>query len=200
MGRLHIFFIPSILETATLNIAITPSLFLCLNLFLGNKLQSNSWNLRKHVQSRQAPLSQYSHRPTKMQRTGGDASLTENGNASSDSDKEQDLMKYYTSSIAQANSPEEKKRREHRSKRFEQSQGTPSKSRSSVPDKDATDNIYTSRAMSLLLNRSNGDGAGLAVEDYDWDALTIKGTCQKIEKPYLRLTSAPDPATVRMPC
>ena len=81
------FFIPSILETATLNIAITPSLFLCLNLFLGNKLQSNSWDLRKHVQSRQAPLSQYSHRPTKMQRTGGDASLTENGNASSDSDK-----------------------------------------------------------------------------------------------------------------
>jgi len=109
-------------------------------------------------------------------------------------------MKYYTSSIAQANSPEEKKRREHRSKRFEQSQGTPSKSRSSVPDKDATDNIYTSRATSLLLNRSNGDGAGLAVEDYDWDALTIKGTCQQIEKPYLRLTSAPDPATVRMPC
>jgi len=135
-----------------------------------------------------------------MQRTGGDASLTENGNASSDSDKEQGLMKYYTSSIAQANSPEEKKRREHRSKRFEQSQGTPSKSRSSVPDKDATDNIYTSRAMSLLLNRSNVDGAGLAVEDYDWDALTIKGTCQQIEKPYLRLTSAPDPATVRMPC
>ena len=83
-----------------------------------------------------------------MQRTGGDASLTENGNASSDSDKEQGLMKYYTSSIAQANSPEEKKRREHRSKRFEQSQGTPSKSRSSVPDKDATDNIYTSRAAS----------------------------------------------------
>ncbi|CAD6229210.1 unnamed protein product [Miscanthus lutarioriparius] len=41
-------------------------------------------------------------------------------------------------------------------------------------------------------------GAGLAVEDYDWDALTIKGTCQQIEKPYLRLTSAPDPATVRL--
>ncbi|KAG0540046.1 hypothetical protein BDA96_03G374900 [Sorghum bicolor] len=164
--------------------------------FEPTKRTSNNWDLRKHVQC-QAPLSQFSHRPTKMQRTGGDASLTENGNALSDADKEQDLMKYYTSSIAQANSPEEKKRREHRSKRFEQSQGTPSKSRSSIPDKVATDNIYTSRAMSLLLNRSNGDSAGLAVEDFDWDALTIKGTCQQIEKQYLRLTSAPDPTTVR---
>lgn len=30
-----------------------------------------------------------------------------------------------------------------------------------------------------------------------WDALTIKGTCQALEKSYFRLTSAPDPATVR---
>ncbi|PUZ54084.1 hypothetical protein GQ55_5G101600 [Panicum hallii var. hallii] len=161
------------------------------------KRTSNSWDLRKFVQSRQVPFSQCSQSTTKKQRTGDGASLTENGNASSDSSKEQDLMKYYSSSITLANSPEEKKQREHRSKRFERSQDVPSKSGSSLPDNDATANIYKRRAVSLLLNRSNVDDAGLAVEDLDWDALTIKGTCQKIEKQYLRLTRAPDPDEVR---
>ena len=31
----------------------------------------------------------------------------------------------------------------------------------------------------------------------DWDAYTVVGTSTKLEKPYLRLTSAPDPKTVR---
>lgn len=31
----------------------------------------------------------------------------------------------------------------------------------------------------------------------DWDEYTVVGTSQKLEKPYLRLTSAPDPASVR---
>lgn len=35
------------------------------------------------------------------------------------------------------------------------------------------------------------------MEDIDWDSLTIRGTCQEVEKRYLRLTSAPDPGTVR---
>ena len=34
-------------------------------------------------------------------------------------------------------------------------------------------------------------------KEQTWDALTIKGTCERLEKSYFRLTSAPDPATVR---
>ncbi|TVU36723.1 hypothetical protein EJB05_18668 [Eragrostis curvula] len=112
-----------------------------------------------------------------------------------DSDKGQDLTKYYASSIALANSPEEKIRQHHRPKHFEWTHES-SKPRNFVPDKDAAANTYAIRAMSLL-NRSNGNDTDLSVEDLDWDALTIKGTCQEIEKRYLHLTSAPDPATVR---
>ncbi|KAL5219797.1 hypothetical protein ABZP36_024510 [Zizania latifolia] len=162
------------------------------------KRAGNSWGLGKFLQSHQASLSQYNQRPSKKQRIGGNASLTENGNASSDSDKDQDLTKHYANAITLANSPEEKKRREHRSKRFERSQGAgSSKPRSSASDKDKASNIYTRRSMSALLNRSNVDGLKFAVEDLDWDTLTVKGTCQEIEKRYLRLTSAPDPGTVR---
>ena len=60
--------------------------------------------------------------------------------------------------------------------------------------------IYTWKAMPMLLNKSNGDGVSMEVEDLGWDALTIKGTCQEFEKQYLRLTSSPDPATVSMIC
>ncbi|KAL6769767.1 hypothetical protein ACKKBG_A32260 [Auxenochlorella protothecoides x Auxenochlorella symbiontica] len=34
-------------------------------------------------------------------------------------------------------------------------------------------------------------------EELDWDAFAVKGTCTRLEKSYFRLTSAPDPATVR---
>ncbi|XP_065826043.1 leukocyte receptor cluster member 8-like [Oscarella lobularis] len=40
-------------------------------------------------------------------------------------------------------------------------------------------------------NKSNGEN------DIDWSRFAIRGTCQKLEKQYLRLTSAPDPSLVR---
>jgi SAC3/GANP family len=36
-----------------------------------------------------------------------------------------------------------------------------------------------------------------SVEDIDWDMLLVKGTSESLEKSYFRLTSAPDPSTVR---
>ncbi|VAH08176.1 unnamed protein product [Triticum turgidum subsp. durum] len=157
----------------------------------------NSWNLGKSLQSPHAPSSKISHRLSKKQKMGSYSSVVQNGNTSSDSDKEKDLTKYYANASAVANSPEEKKRREHRSKRFEKSKDSPSKSRNSAVNKDAMARIHTRRPISALVTGSYKDGSSLAVEDMDWDALTVKGTCQEIEKRYLRLTSAPDPSTVR---
>lgn len=115
----------------------------------------------------------------------------ENTDSSSGSDKERELTKYYSSAISLANSPEEKRRREHRSKRFDKR-----KIESSTPNNSSS--IFTRRANAMLLAKSYDDSSSTdqAVEDIDWDSLTVKGTCQEIEKRYLRLTSAPDPSTV----
>ncbi|KAJ1263262.1 hypothetical protein BS78_09G170000 [Paspalum vaginatum] len=155
----------------------------------------NSWDHGKFLQTRQAPSNKVNQRPAKKQKMGSISSQLQNGNASSDSDKEHDLTKYYASATALANSPDEKKRREHRSKRFEKCQNSSLKSRNSSA-KDAMANLRARRAISSLHTRTYEEGT-LAVEDMDWDALTIKGTCQEIEKRYLRLTKAPDPSQVR---
>uniref|UniRef100_A0ACD5T9K6 Uncharacterized protein n=1 Tax=Avena sativa TaxID=4498 RepID=A0ACD5T9K6_AVESA len=157
----------------------------------------NTWNIGKFSQSAHAPLNKVTQRLSKKQKMGSYSSVINNGNTSSDSDKEQDLTKYYASASALANSPEEKKRREHRSKRFEKSKDSASKSRNSAVNKDAMAYVHTRRPISALATRNSENGSSLAVEDLDWDALTVKGTCQEIEKRYLRLTSAPDPSTVR---
>ncbi|XWS07862.1 hypothetical protein CRYUN_Cryun41cG0029300 [Craigia yunnanensis] len=135
-------------------------------------------------------------RPVKRQHLA-DASAADNGDASSDSDKEHNLTAYYSGAIALANTPEERKRREHRSKRFEKLHGNRAEISHFKAKSAGTGNLYARRASALVLSKSFDDGGSRAVEDIDWDALTVKGTCQEIEKRYLRLTSAPDPSTVR---
>ncbi|QHN79335.1 uncharacterized protein DS421_19g669180 [Arachis hypogaea] len=125
------------------------------------------------------------------------ADASENGDASSDSDKEQRLTQYYSAAMAFRDSPEERKRRENRSKRFDLGQGHRSENNHFRKRNAGAGNLYNRRASAIVLSKAFEDGVSKAVEDIDWDALTVKGTCQEIEKRYLRLTSAPDPATVR---
>lgn len=163
--------------------------------------KENKFNNLKFFLSNQKETNKSIFRPAKRQHIGDGKSVTPNNNttttnndSSSDSDKEQSLTAYYAGAITLADSPEEKKRRENRSKRFEKSHG------SRTTYNKPKSNVYTRRAsVSMLANSSSSldDGGSRAVEDIDWDSLTVKGTCQEIEKRYLRLTSAPDPATVR---
>ncbi|XP_058098979.1 SAC3 family protein A isoform X4 [Magnolia sinica] len=138
-----------------------------------------------------------SPRQAKKQRLGDSSSATENGDASSDSDKEKGLTKYYSGAVALENTPEERKKRENRSKRFEKGHEHRADIKHFRPRGAGAGNLYTRRTSALLLSKNNESSSSRAVEDIDWDALTVKGTCQEVEKRYLRLTSAPDPATVR---
>ncbi|XP_042511415.1 SAC3 family protein A-like isoform X2 [Macadamia integrifolia] len=155
----------------------------------------DGWNNSIPSLQQQTP-SKNSQRPVKKLRLGDTLGAAENDGASSESDKEQGLTAYYSSAIALADSPEERKRRENRSKRFE-----PHGHRAYVKHfrqkAVGARSFYSRRASVLELSRSYEDSSNRAVEDIDWDSLTVKGTCQEIEKRYLRLTSAPDPATVR---
>ncbi|CAD5320834.1 unnamed protein product [Arabidopsis thaliana] len=134
-------------------------------------------------------------RPVKRQRFSGGAATAIDDEASSDSDK--DLTPYYSSAMALAGSAEEKKRRDSRSKRFEKIQGHSRGNDLTKPKNANVGNLHSRRATALRLSKVFDESGSRAVEDIDWDALTVKGTCQEIEKRYLRLTSAPDPATVR---
>eukprot|EP00252_Welwitschia_mirabilis_P019719 TRINITY_DN4645_c0_g1_i4.p1 TRINITY_DN4645_c0_g1~~TRINITY_DN4645_c0_g1_i4.p1 ORF type:complete len:920 (+),score=183.14 TRINITY_DN4645_c0_g1_i4:460-3219(+) len=89
---------------------------------------------------------------------------------------------------------EERKKRESRSRRFN-NVGTPKAKAPGVMASKSASHIRTDN--SLLLSKMYIDGSGSEVEDIGWDSQTIKGTCQEIEKRYLRLTSTPDPNTVR---
>ncbi|KAI5575122.1 hypothetical protein BDE02_10G190800 [Populus trichocarpa] len=163
---------------------------------VNSESKENAVNNVKFSLSEQKRPSKNNQRPVKRQHLadGLDAAYND---ASSDSDKEQGLTAYYSSAISIANTPEEKKRRESRSKRFEKGQGYRTEVNYFKPKNAGAGNLYSRRASASMLSKSFDDSGSKAVEDIDWDALTVKGTCQEIEKRYLRLTSAPDPSTVR---
>ncbi|KAL2526125.1 SAC3/GANP/Nin1/mts3/eIF-3 p25 family [Abeliophyllum distichum] len=146
---------------------------------------------------KQKALNKNATRPAKRQRLSNGLNAAVDGETSSDSDKEQSLTAYYSAAVALADSPEEKKRRENRSKRFEKGRGSRQVNNQSKAKKMGASNFYVRQASAVVLGKSFEEKGSRAVEDIDWDALTVKGTCQEIEKRYLRLTSAPDPATVR---
>ena len=143
----------------------------------------------------QRTVGKISQGPSKKQRVA-DGSPPDNDGPSSDSDKEQSLTAYYSGAMALANSPEEKKKRENRSKRFDKGHGHRGENNHFKSKNAGIGSLYTRRASALVIGKNLENGGGRAVEDIDWDALTIKGTCQEIEKRYLRLTSAPDPSSV----
>lgn len=136
-------------------------------------------------------------RPAKRQCVGDGMDAADNGEASSDSDKERSQVAYKSAAGSSADTPEERRRRENRSKRFERGHGSRLATNDNRSRNGGAGNVYARRASALVLSRNIEENGNCAVEDIDWDALTVKGTCQEIEKRYLRLTSAPDPATVR---
>lgn len=120
-------------------------------------------------------------------------------NTSSGSDEEEEHNDgVYLGSLSTAETPEEKKRRQNRTKRFDRGKDLSRGAKGSGRGRGAVAGSASQRrATALQIALSSGDGQnGRAVEDIDWDSLTVRGTCQEVEKRYLRLTSAPDPHTV----
>ncbi|XP_004495814.1 SAC3 family protein A isoform X1 [Cicer arietinum] len=159
--------------------------------------KEDNWRNTKFSPLLQRISSKAPQRPFKKQRLADASVAHENGNASSDSDKEQSLTAYYSAAMAFSDTPDERRRRENRSKRFDLGQAQRTENNHSRKKNVGARNLYNRRSSALVLSKSFDDGVSKAVEDIDWDALTVKGTCQEIEKRYLRLTSAPDPTTVR---
>ncbi|KAH9302764.1 hypothetical protein KI387_014347, partial [Taxus chinensis] len=155
------------------------------------------WNKTKQLQlQEQLDSSKMPARPSKKARKEVDQAAGGCGDSLSDNEEEAGQGGHCFGSRELADTLEEEKRRQSRSRRFDKGNGSDVKTKQ--PGTIVSGAVNAARtASALLLARSYGDGGGRAVEDIDWDSLTVKGTCQEIEKRYLRLTSAPDPNTVR---
>ncbi|TRZ04949.1 hypothetical protein HGM15179_022158 [Zosterops borbonicus] len=88
--------------------------------------------------------------------------------------------------------PERELRRQRRAQRFQGGAGTgghPKKARPNPPPAPGSPPGH---------GPAPGHAPGHAqAEGLDWEQVKILGTCQEVTKKYLRLTCAPDPATVR---
>eukprot|EP01018_Ginkgo_biloba_P032102 Gb_01094 [translate_table: standard] len=156
------------------------------------------WNGAKELQLHQ-PLNSIntSKRAAKKARKGNGLDASGGGDSSSEIDEEAGHGGSCFASRGLADTQEEMKRRQNRTKRFDKENETNTKTKGPIMKTGGASSGSARGATALLLAKNYGDSGGRAVEDIDWDSLTVKGTCQEIEKCYLRLTSAPDPNTVR---
>ena len=93
---------------------------------------------------------------------------------------------------AAAASFEDPSRKAMRLRRFEEEQA--------AFEREQAEDMHAALATTALGGRLGASPAAPPAADpnvIDWDEYTVVGTSTKLEKPYLRLTSAPDPKTVR---
>lgn len=86
---------------------------------------------------------------------------------------------------------EDPSRREMRQRRFDEEQAAYEREQQADRDSAVAQTSLAARFGQAPI------AAGPDPNVIDWDAYTVVGTSTKLEKPYLRLTSAPDPKTVR---
>eukprot|EP01018_Ginkgo_biloba_P020215 Gb_20470 [translate_table: standard] len=159
--------------------------------------KEGNWNKVKLPQQQPLFSKKIYRRPGKKARKGDNSNSVESGESSSSSDMETGLEGLYFGSLGFAATPEERRKRQSRSKRFDKGNEGNNETKRFKTKASVAVSSSARRASALLLAKNYEDGSGRAVEDIDWDSLTVKGTCEEIEKRYLRLTSAPDPSTVR---
>jgi hypothetical protein len=158
--------------------------------------QDGVWNKTKVLLHQQFSALNNSQRTAKKARKDIVSYLHEGNNSSEDSGSEPTTAGgVCLGTLSTAETPEEKMRRQSRTKRFDKGKDI------KMLNKDLRQGRMTisasaRRATALSLARNASEASAGAVEDINWDALTVKGTCQEVEKKYLRLTSAPDPNTV----
>lgn len=153
---------------------------------LGQKKSKNMLWVRGQSPDKGAKSSTKSPRGKKRGRRGGVVETKETrGSSSSESDGAAGPRKKGLGKPT----AEEVNRRERRSRRFDGLDGKKGRRRQDPVAGEAS--LRKDRAAMLMAAAGQG-----AAEDIDWSTMTVKGTCQTVEKRFLRLTAAPDPSTV----